>query len=50
MLLDLQGEHPHPGDVERLLDAIGVHLPLTESARPALIATIEGPNGTVLLS
>jgi hypothetical protein len=50
LLTELQGEHPQPDAVQPLLDALGVHLPLTESARPALIATIEGPNGTVLLS
>ena len=49
-LVELQGEHPQPEAVQPLLNAIGVHLSLTESARPALIATIEGPNGTVLLS
>jgi hypothetical protein len=50
VLAELQGEHPHPESVLPLLEAIGVDLPLIESARPALIATIEGPNGTVLLS
>jgi len=50
MLLELEGEHPDPAGIQRLLDAVGVDLPLTESARPALTATIEGPNGTVLLS
>lgn len=50
MLVDLQGEHPRPDAVHPLLDAIGVQLPLIESARPALIATIEGPNGSVLLT
>jgi hypothetical protein len=50
MLVELQGEHPRPESVQPLLDAIGVDVSLVESARPALIATIEGPNGTVLLS
>lgn len=50
MLIELQGEHPRPDSVQPLLDAIGVELQLIESASPALIATIEGPNGTVLLS
>jgi hypothetical protein len=49
-LVELQGEHPHPDAVLPLLHAMGVRLTLTEAARPALIATIEGPNGTVLLS
>jgi hypothetical protein len=50
LLDDLQGEHPHPDAVLPLLNALGVDLPVTESARPGLIAAIEGPNGTVLLS
>jgi hypothetical protein len=50
MLVELEGEHPHADAVQPLLDAIGVHLQVTEAARPALTATIEGPNGTVLLS
>lgn len=50
LLADLQGEHPRPEAVFPLLDALGVELQVTESARPGLIATIEGPNGTVLLS
>lgn len=50
MLVDLQGEHPRPDSIHPLLGAIGVQLPIIESARPALIATIEGPNGTVLLT
>lgn len=50
MLVELQGEHPRPDDIHPLLDAIGVQLPVTESARPALIATLEGPNGSILLS
>jgi hypothetical protein len=49
-LVDLEGEHPRPDTIEPLLTALGVELTLTEAARPALIATIEGPNGIVLLS
>jgi hypothetical protein len=30
--------------------AVGVELPLVEAARPALIATIEAPHGTVVLT
>lgn len=49
-LAELEGEHPQADAVQAMLDAIGVRLSVTESARPALIATIEGPRGTVLLS
>jgi hypothetical protein len=49
-LIDLEAEHPRPGHVAAMLEAIRVELPLTESARPALIATIEGPAGTVVLT
>ncbi len=49
-LTDLTAEHPRPGDVSRMMSALGVDLPLAEAARPALIATIEGPHGTVVLT
>ncbi|MEO8458723.1 MAG: VOC family protein [Chloroflexota bacterium] len=49
-LSDLQAEHPHPGEVNAMLEALGVELTVSESARPALIATMEGPNGTVVLT
>jgi hypothetical protein len=49
-LVDLEAEHPRPQVVNVMLEALGVELTVTESARPALIATIEGPNGTVVLT
>ena len=49
-LTDLQAEHPRPDEVKAILEAIGAELTVTESARPALIATIEGPRGTVVLT
>jgi hypothetical protein len=49
-LADLQAEHPRPDHVNPMLEAIGAELTVTQSARPALIATIEGPNGTVVLT
>lgn len=49
-LADLSAEHPHPDEVERMLEALGIDLHVDEAARPALIATIEGPNGTVVLT
>jgi hypothetical protein len=50
LLLDLEGEHPHPEPVRAALDALGVSMPVTEAGRPALLATIECPRGTVVLS
>jgi hypothetical protein len=49
-LVDLEAEHPRPDEVNRMLQALGVQLTVTESARPALIATIEGPTRTVILT
>jgi hypothetical protein len=49
-LVDLTAEHPRPDEAARQLDALGVDLPLAEAPRAALIATIEGPNGTVVLT
>ena len=49
-LTDLTAEHPRPDDVSRMTSALGVDLPVAEAARAALIATIEGPRGTVVLT
>jgi hypothetical protein len=49
-LVDLEAEHPQPGETNRMLEALAVEMTVSESARPALIATIEGPNGTVVLT
>ena len=49
-LTDLTAEHPRPDVVSTMMSALGVNLPLAEAARPALIATIEGPHGTVVLT
>jgi len=49
-LVDLTAEHPRPDEIARQLAAMGVDLPLAEAPRAALIATIEGPNGTVVLT
>lgn len=49
-LADLQAEHPRPDTVNPMLEAVGAEITVTESARPALIATIEGPKGTVVLT
>ncbi len=49
-LTDLSAEHPRPAEIEPMLSALGVAVPLAEAPRPALIATIEGPAGTVVLT
>jgi hypothetical protein len=50
MLRDLTAEHPHPDEIARRLGSLGIDLPIAEAGRPALIATIEGPAGTVVLT
>jgi hypothetical protein len=49
-LTDLTAEHPRPEEIEPMLAALGVELSLAEAPRPALIATIESPHGTVVLT
>ena len=49
-LRELEGEHPHPADVQRMLSALEIELTITEAGRPALIATIDCPRGEVVLS
>ncbi len=48
-LAGLRAEHPDPGRVVRLLEALGVGLQVSRADRPALIATIQGPRGRVEL-
>jgi hypothetical protein len=48
-LLALRAEHPYPAGVASLLRAIGVDLPVTRGDRPALIAVLEGPKGSMEL-
>jgi hypothetical protein len=50
VLRDLAAEHPHPEQVTTMLSALGVDLVVAVAGRPALIATIEGPGGTVVLT
>lgn len=49
-LVTLTAEHPHPAEIDRMLAALGVGLAVAEAGRPALIATIECPRGTVVLT
>jgi hypothetical protein len=49
-LVDLEAEYPHPDTVQPMLDALGVDLQVSEGGRTTLLATIECPRGTVVLS
>jgi hypothetical protein len=49
-LRDLEGEHPHPADIETMLAALEIDLPVSSAGRAALIATIDCPRGEVVLS
>jgi len=46
-LIALRAEHPEPDRVRRALDQLGLDLPVTHGATPALIATIDGPHGRI---
>jgi len=48
-LVALRGEHPRPGPVRALLDAVDVKLEISEGAAPALIASLATPRGPVEL-
>ncbi len=48
-LVDLRAEHPDPAAVAHDLAALGLDLPVTTGSAPALVATIDGPNGRVEL-
>jgi catechol 2,3-dioxygenase-like lactoylglutathione lyase family enzyme len=45
----LRGEHPRPGEIQQMLNALHVDLPVTQGTEPALIATISGRGGRVEL-
>ena len=48
-LVALRAEHPDAPRVERMLKAVGLNLPVQSGPRTALIATIDSPNGRVIL-
>jgi hypothetical protein len=48
-LISLRAEHPQADDVTRMLAALGIEMPVTTGARPALIAEIQTPKGLVEL-
>jgi hypothetical protein len=47
--VDLRVEHPEPARVETWLRALGLDTPVVGAQAPAVIATLETPNGTVEL-
>ena len=48
-LVSLRGEHPEPERVAGMLSALGVEMEVVQGARPALVATVDGKQGTVEL-
>ena len=48
-LIELRAEHPDAERVQKLLNQIGLELPVKQGQRPALIATIASPRGRVEL-
>jgi hypothetical protein len=48
-LRSLRAEHPDPGAIEAMLDALGAELDVARGARPALVARIATPRGEVEL-
>ena len=48
-LVDFRAEHPDPQPVKKMLNQLGLDLPIQAGLRPALIATITCPRGRVEL-
>ena len=48
-LTSWHGEHPNIAEARRAHQALGVELELREGPEPALVAVIEGPNGSITL-
>ena len=46
-LISFRAEHPDPEMVRRMLGELGIELPVTKGAKPALVATIAGTRGRV---
>jgi len=49
-LVRLEGEHPDPERLWKMLAAVGTRLSVSRGPRARMIATIEGPRGSVTLS
>jgi len=48
-LAELRAEHPDAAQVERMLVALGLDLPVRAGPQPGLIATLNGPHGRIEL-
>lgn len=48
--VSLRAEHPDPTNIEALLDALAVDMPVQQGHAPRLIATLDTPNGRLDLS
>lgn len=48
-LIGLRAEHPDERRIETMLESLGLGLPVTHAAHPALVATLDGPKGSVEL-
>ena len=48
-LVDFRAEHPDPQLVQKMLNQLGLPLPVQAGLKPALIATIDCPRGRVEL-
>ena len=46
-LISLRAEHPDPENVQRMLGALGLELPVVKGAKPSLVATIADARGRV---
>jgi hypothetical protein len=46
-LILLRAEHPDAPRVQKMLDALGLDLKVSQASTPAIIATIDGPRGRV---
>lgn len=48
-LISFRGEHPDVCGVQRMLQKVGLLLPVTQAVRPGLVAVLVGPSGRVEL-
>lgn len=48
-LVELRAEHPDPDAVRAELEALGAVIPVDAGTEPALAATLDTPNGRVVL-
>jgi hypothetical protein len=47
--VSLRVVHPEPTAVQAMLNALGIEIEVEQGDEPALIATIDSPNGRVML-